>query len=206
MAIDSTSRKVRSIGRVLPDRPRLDTVRRNHYSRLIKGRSDTEGESGKGGSIGMGLMVPATFVVAWILSLTDSGAPGGVSGEAWDVNALRWMFFFSGIIFLVSSFMHSVLAKKTAESIGWVTNGFQYEIAFVSLGLGLACLYAGSNGKEAWIAAFLPTFTFLFLAGVNHLIEIVRDKNYAPNNTLILIWDFGMPISLLALLISSGSF
>lgn len=153
----------------------------------------------------MGLMVPATFVVAWILSLTNSGAPGGVSGEAWDVNALRWMFFFSGIIFLVSSFMHSVLAKKTAESIGWVTNGFQYEIAFVSLGLGLACLYAGSNGKEAWIAAILPTFTFLFLAGLNHLVEVVRDGNWAPNNTLILIWDFGMPISLLALLISSGS-
>ena len=153
----------------------------------------------------MGLMVPATFVVAWILSITNSGAPGGVSGEAWDVNALRWMFFFSGIIFLVSSVMHSVLAKKTAASIGWVTNGFQYEIAFVSLGLGLACLYAGSNEKEAWIAAFLPTFTFLFLAGVNHLIEIVRDKNYAPNNTLILIWDFGMPISIVALLFATGA-
>ena len=154
----------------------------------------------------MGLMVPATFVVAWVLAATGTESPGAVAGEAWDVNALRWMLFFTGIIFLVSSFMHSVLAKKTAESIGWTTNGFQYEIAFVSLGLGLACLYAGSNGKEAWIAAFLPTFTFLFLAGINHLIEIIRDGNYAPNNTLILIWDFGMPISMLALLISSGSF
>jgi len=153
----------------------------------------------------MGLMIPITFVVAWALALTGTEAPGAASGEAWDVNALRWMLFFTGIIFLISSFMHSVLAKKTAESIGWVTNGFQYEIAFVSLGLGAACLYAGNNGKEAWIAAILPTFTFLFLAGVNHLVEVVRQKNYAPNNTLILIWDFGMPISLLALLISSGS-
>ena len=154
----------------------------------------------------MGLMVPATFVVAWVLALTGTESPGAVAGEAWDVNALRWMLFFTGIIFLVSSFMHSVLAKKTVVSISWTTNGFQYEIAFVSLGLGLACLYAGSNGKEAWIAAFLPTFTFLFLAGINHLIEIIRDGNYAPNNTLILIWDFGMPISMLALLLASGSF
>ena len=159
----------------------------------------------KAGGIGMGLMLPGTFVVAWILALTGTEAPGAVSGEATDINSLRWMLFFTGVIFLVSAFMHSVLAKKTAASIGWTTNGFQYEIAFASLGLGLACLYAGNNGKEAWIAVSLPTFTFLFLAGVNHLIEIVREKNYAPNNTLILIWDFGMPISLVALLFATGS-
>ena len=159
----------------------------------------------KAGGIGMGLMVPATFVVAWILALTGTQAPGAVAGEASDVNSLRWMLFFTGIIFLVSAFMHSVLAKKTAASIGWTTNGFQYEIAFASLGLGLACLYAGQDSKEAWIAVTIPTVTFLFLAGVNHLIEVVREKNYAPNNTLILIWDFGMPISLVALLFATGS-
>ena len=159
----------------------------------------------KGGSIGMALMLPATFVAAWILSITNTEAPGSVTGEASDVNSLRWMLFFTGIIFLVSSFMHSVLARKTAASIGWTTNGFQYEIAFASLGLGLAALYAGQNGKEAWIAVTLPTVTFLVLAGVNHVIEIFREKNYAPNNTLILIWDFGMPISLVALLLSVGA-
>ena len=158
-----------------------------------------------GGSIGMALMLPATFVVAWILALTGTEAPGAVSGEATDINSLRWMLFFTGVIFLVSAFMHSVLAKKTAASIGWTTNGFQYEIAFASLGLGLACLYAGQDSKEAWIAVTIPTVTFLFLAGVNHLIEVVREKNYAPNNTLILIWDFGMPISLVALLFATGS-
>ena len=163
------------------------------------------GKGDKSGGVGMALMLPATFVVAWILSLTNTQAPGAVAGEASDVNSLRWMFFFTGIIFLVSSFMHSVLAKKTAASIGWTTNGFQYEIAFVSLGMGLACLYAGQHFKEAWIAVTIPTFTFLFLAGVNHVIEIVREKNYAQNNPLIRIWDSGIPISLVALLLSTGS-
>ena len=46
-----------------------------------------------------------------------------------------------------------------------------------------------------------PIVAFLFLAGVNHVVEIVRKKNYAPNNTLILIWDFGIPISVVGLLI-----
>ncbi|MFM8761869.1 MAG: DUF6790 family protein [Solirubrobacterales bacterium] len=163
------------------------------------------GTAEKAGGIGMGLPVPATFVVAWILALTGTQAPGSPAGGTNDVNSLRWMLFFTGIIFLVSAFMHSVMAKKMAASIGWTNNGFQYEIAFVSLGMGLACLYAGQNSKEAWIAVTIPTVTFLFLAGVNHLIEIVREKNYAPNNTLILIWDFGMPISLVALLFSTGA-
>ena len=162
-------------------------------------------EKARSGGIGMGLMVPATFVVAWILALTHTQAPGAVAGEATDVNSLRWMLFFTGIIFLVSSVMHTFLAKKTAASIGWTTNGFQYEIGFVSLGMGLACLYAGQHFKEAWIAVAIPVFTFLVLAGVNHVIEIVREKNYAPNNTLILIWDFGMPVSIVALLFSIGA-
>jgi len=41
---------------------------------------------------------------------------------------------------------------------------------------------------------------------VNHVVEIVQKKNYAPNNTLILIWDFGVPISVVALLVSIGTF
>ena len=73
------------------------------------------------------------------------------------------------------------------------------------LGLGLGSIYASQHGKEAWIAIALPIFTFLLLAGINHLVEIIRDKNYAPNNTMILIWDFGMPISIAALLISSNT-
>jgi hypothetical protein len=38
-----------------------------------------------------------------------------------------------------------------------------------------------------------------------HVVEIVRERNYAPGNTAILISDFGVPISLFALLISTGA-
>ena len=102
--------------------------------------------------------------------------------------------------------MHSVFAKSMAESIGWKTNGFQHELAAVSLGLGIACFYSVYNGLAAMTTVSIPIIAFLFLAGVNHVVEIVRKKNYAPNNTLILIWDFGVSISLVALLVSIGKF
>lgn len=46
---------------------------------------------------------------------------------------------------------------------------------------------------------------FLLLAGLNHVVEIVRDKNYAPGNTAILLSDLGVPNSLFVLLISTGA-
>jgi hypothetical protein len=91
------------------------------------------------------------------------------------------------------------------EMIGWTTNGFQYEIAFVSLGLGFGCLYASQHGPEAWIAVSLPVISFLFLAGVNHVVGMIRERNFAPGNSLICIYDFGVAISLAVLLFTSNA-
>jgi len=147
------------------------------------------------------LVLPGLFILAWVMALSGSTAPGAMPGDPAAVTDVRWILYFAGFVFIFSSIMHSVFAKSMAASIGWKTNGFQYEIASVSLGLGLACFYATYHGVESWVAVSLPIISFLFLAGVNHLIEVVRKKNYAPNNTMILIWDFGVPISLAVLLL-----
>jgi len=158
-----------------------------------------------------GLFMPAMFIAAWIVALTGSKAPGAVVGESNDISYLRWILFFAAIGFLISAFMHTVMAKKIAASIGWTSNGFQYEVAFVSLGIGLAALYSLNNGEnlkdtDAMVAVSIVIISFLFLAGVNHVIEMVRKKNFAPNNSLILIYDFGISISLAALMASAGIF
>lgn len=153
-----------------------------------------------------GLILPGMLVLAWILALTGVTPPGAVAGEGHLVGDLRWLLYFAGFVFIFSSVMHSVFAKKMAESIGWKTNGFQYEIAAVSLGLGIGCFYAVYHGVEAWVAISIPIISFLFLAGLNHLKEIITKKNYAPNNTLILVWDFGLPLSLVLLLLNIVKF
>jgi hypothetical protein len=153
-----------------------------------------------------GLMLPALFVMAWAFALSGSKAPSAVAGEPTEVTYLKWILYFVGFAFVASSIMHSVFRKAVAASIGWVSNGFQLEIAFASLGLGIGCFYAIDKGVETMATISFPIVTFLFLAGVNHLIEIVRQKNYAPNNTMILVWDFGVPISLVALLVAHGTF
>ncbi|MEI8072705.1 MAG: DUF6790 family protein [Candidatus Saccharibacteria bacterium] len=146
------------------------------------------------------LILPGLFILGWVLALMGLQAPGVVDRGYSDTNTLHWLLYFAGWVFIFSSIMHSVFSKSMAKSIGWKTNGFQYEIAAVSLGLGLGCFYAVEKGQQAWVAISLPIITFLAIAGINHLIEIFKRKNYAPNNTMILLWDFGMPLSLIYLL------
>lgn len=124
-----------------------------------------------------------------------------------DENALRWMLFLGlGWTILGGAVTHTVFAKGTAKAIGWKTNDFQYEVGFASLGIGLAGIYAWRVSEPtAWVAASIAGGLFLFLAGLNHIREILVDRNYAPGNTFILISDFGVPISLLVLLISTSA-
>ena len=153
------------------------------------------------GELISGLVLPGMFVAAWAFALSGTNAPMSSAVESTDINTIHWLLYFVGWVMLFSAVMHSLFAKKMAKSIGWVTNGFQYEIAAVSLGLGLGCFYAIGRSIEACVAIALPVITFLFFAGLNHLYEIIRDKNYAPNNSLVLIYDFGMSISLFVLIL-----
>ena len=88
------------------------------------------------------LVLPGMIAAAWVLALLGIQAPGGNGSGFSEINTLKWVLYFAGWVFLFSSVMHSVFAKKMAKSIGWKTNGFQYEIAAVCLGLGLGCFYA----------------------------------------------------------------
>jgi hypothetical protein len=150
------------------------------------------------------LVLPIVWLVAWGLALAHVQASGSHAGESFSVNAIRWMLYLpAGWMFLVSGVMHTKYAKKTAEMIGWVTNGFQYELGFVSFGLGAAGIYASTHGPQAWIAVTIPTTTFLVFAGINHVVEMVRVHNFNPGNTFVCISDFGLPISLWALLLAT---
>ncbi|HSI81002.1 MAG TPA: DUF6790 family protein [Solirubrobacterales bacterium] len=145
------------------------------------------------------------LVLAWAFAVFDLTPPGADSGVAFDEAALRWVLYLAlGWTGVVSGLMHTVFARRVASSIGWQTSGFQYEVGFANLGIGLGAIYAASqDAPEAWVAASIAGGTFLLLAAANHVREIAADRNLAPGNTVILLSDFGTPLSLLALLIAT---
>lgn len=132
--------------------------------------------------------------------------PGGNPGDNVVDSSMHWIVFWpAGITFIVSGVMHTFFAKTTAESIGWKTNGFQYEIGFVSFGIGVAGIVAAYMSRDAWIVQTIIVSFFLLLAAANHIREIVKSKNYAPGNTVILIYDIGLPVSMIALLLAGAT-
>jgi len=155
----------------------------------------------------LAVLPPFLFVLAWVFALIGIEAPGTDTATAFDEQALRWMLFLGvGWSLAGGSIAHTVFARVTARAIGWQTSSFQYAVGFASLGIGLADMYAASvDESSAWIAASLAGGIFLLLAGGNHIVEIVRDRNYAPGNTAILVSDLGVPISLLGLLLATGA-
>ena len=150
---------------------------------------------------------PLLFVIAWFCALMGWTAPGADGSTPFDEQALRWMLFLGMGWFLAgNSIPHIFFGEATAKAIGWVNNGFQYEVGFASLGIGLAGIFAAfSDSPDARVTASIAGGIFLLLAGLNHVREIFKDGNYAPGNTVILISDIGVPVSLLVLLISAGA-
>lgn len=145
----------------------------------------------------IGTLAPAlTVVLAWIFAWVGLSAPGAVPDDTtWD-SLMRWLLFLpAGCMYLVSAFMHTVLAKKTAANIGWQTNDFQYEIGFASLGMGIAGIIAAVSVPAAWLPVAVAGSVFLVLAGVNHVRLMVKDGNFKAGNSAILLYDFGLPIS-----------
>ena len=55
-----------------------------------------------------------------------------------------------------------------------------------------------------WTIGATAVSVFYALAGINHVVGIVRDRNLAPGNSLILLADFGVPISLWILLLNGN--
>lgn len=151
------------------------------------------------------LILPLTLVIAWVLAIAGVGAPGQDSAESFAVTALHWMFYLpAGFMFLASGVMHTFFAKKTAANIGWETNGFQYEIGFASYGMGLAGIIAAYTGPGSWLVLTIASSFFLIFAGINHVKEMAKVKNFKPGNSLVLIYDFGLPISMWALLFAAN--
>ena len=150
---------------------------------------------------------PATFVVAWVLALLGVPAIGTDASTTFAELALRWMLFMgAGWSVLGGSVAHTIFARQTARDIGWESNGFQYEVGFASFAMGLGGIYASTVDQPgAWVTASIASGLFLLIAGINHIIEIVRSHNYAPGQTVILISDFGIPVSLLVLLVATGA-
>lgn len=150
---------------------------------------------------------PILFLLAIVNSLLGVDPPGSGADPSFSETLLLWTLYLSfGWAGIGAGISHTIFARKTAKAIGWETNGFQYEVGFSDFSRGVAAIYAVHSASEgAWIAVTIAGGLFAVLAGVNHIRGIVKEKNFAPGNTVILLSNFGPPIVALITLSSVGA-
>jgi len=96
---------------------------------------------------------------------------------------------------------HTLMAEQIAQSIGWTSNGFQQELGWVSLGIGIAGLLCFWIRDRFWWATAIPFSTFLLGAAGIHLVEIMEKGNLNPGNTWIILPDLLMSLTVIILLL-----
>ncbi|MBI9048588.1 MAG: hypothetical protein JEZ00_04160 [Anaerolineaceae bacterium] len=110
----------------------------------------------------------------------------------------------AGWFSIVSGLMgHIIYADQVAESIGWpVNSGFQMELAFAAIGIGLIG-FIGFWNKSFWLPFIIVKTIFMWGAGFTHIIHMIELNNYSPSNSgLVLYWDFILPIILIVLYVA----
>jgi hypothetical protein len=117
---------------------------------------------------------------------------------------LLWMLVITvGVLSVFFFISHTLLAKTTAQSIGWPAgNPFQSEVAVANLTiatLGILCYWIRGN---FWVATVIAFSVQWLGAAVVHIREIMVAADYAPNNAgMTLYLDILIPVILIALLV-----
>jgi hypothetical protein len=85
---------------------------------------------------------------------------------------------------MISGIMgHIIYADQVAQSIGWPLNsGFQMELAFAAIGIGLIG-FMGVWIRSFWLPYIITRTTFLWGAGITHILHMIENQNFSPSNT-----------------------
>jgi len=112
----------------------------------------------------------------------------------YTIGLAGWFGIMSGL------FGHIIYADQVAAGIGWpVNSGFQMELGFASIGIGIVGFLSFWN-KAYWLPFIIIKTIFMWGAGYAHILHMVQRNNFSPSNTgVILYWDFLFPVIMIVL-------
>jgi hypothetical protein len=105
-----------------------------------------------------------------------------------------WFGIMSGL------FGHILYADEVAASIGSPLNsGFQMELGFASIGIGLIGFLSFWN-KAYWLPFIIMKTIFMWGAGCTHILHMIQHNNFSSSNTgIVVYWDFLFPLVMVVL-------
>lgn len=150
------------------------------------------------------------FLIFWIIGLLVGGITSIFNSDIHtfsDIcsNLLFYQLTVSVGLSGITGFLgHVFRSDMVADQIGWAKGSpFQKELGFAELGFAIAGIMCIWYGREFWLAVIVLVSPLFFLAGINHVREMIVNKNYHPHNAVTSIPDILMPLSWIFLWICS---
>ena len=107
----------------------------------------------------------------------------------YTIGLAGWFTIMSGL------FGHIIYADQVAAGIGWpINSGFQMELGFAAIGIGIVG-FLGFWIRSFWLPFIITKTTFMWGAGLTHILHMIKHGNFSPSNTgAIVYWDFLLPV------------
>jgi hypothetical protein len=138
-----------------------------------------------------GLALLGIIISSWVIILQLKER---TPGKIFEVIAMV-TFGIGGFASITSFIMHFFFSDMVASSIGWpLGSPFQKEVAGANLALGLLG-FMGFWRRDFWLPYVISKTTFLWIAGITHVVELFQHQNLAVGNAgLTLYMDFIWPL------------
>ena len=127
--------------------------------------------------------------------------PTTTSGLA-EISLVWLLGVFYGMFTLVSGLQHLLRSEKIAEYIGWTSNGFQKELGWASVGLGIAGMLSVLFRGTYFIAPAIVGAIFYFGAALVHAQDMRATRNFNPGNAGPVFYvDILVPLTTIVMLV-----
>jgi hypothetical protein len=133
------------------------------------------------------------FIGVLLFAVTAVPVLAARTGD-WQLELLE-----NGVVYLVgwagigAGISHVVFGRKTAASIGWAPSPFETEVGFADLAMGVAGVMAAGQPTSYLLAVIIVNAIFRAGCGIGHVRQMTKDRNFAVNNTGVILIDFGVP-------------
>jgi hypothetical protein len=113
---------------------------------------------------------------------------------------LYLLFFYVGLMGLLTAYAHVFRPIQTSASIGWSTSPYEYEVGMADLTVGVLGVLCLKFRGDFWLATAIANAVWLLGDAIGHIREMTLHNNHAANNSgIFLIFEIVTPVVILAL-------
>jgi hypothetical protein len=113
---------------------------------------------------------------------------------------LYLLFFYVGVMGILTAYAHVFRPVQTSASIGWSTSPYEYEVGMADLTVGVLGILSLWLRGNFWLATAIANAVWLLGDAIGHIRQIVLTNNHAANNSgIFLVVEFTMPVLILIL-------